>query len=187
MNETENFCRIIRQRSAENAVAMGRVHDLPGIMASIIRQELDSLIRAFYLLSFDNINERKKLVSQIICGEKWSSVAINGKRQLVTDREMVNLLSKLYGWTDLVYKFGCAFIHFSNFHDYSKINPFENISASEKKDILSYLRQYHGGPQTDTPSFDELSSYFPKVFDKITENLEFYLEQIGSDQILEDL
>lgn len=187
MNEIAKFCEIVRKRSAEHAAAMMRVEDLPAIMASILRQELDSLIRTFYLLSNDNIEDRNELASQLLKGEKWTSVTAKGKNKAVTDKDMLNLLNKLFGWSGLVYKFGCAFIHFSNFHDYSENNPFENIGDDEKRDILVYLREYHGGPKTDSPTFNELASYFPKVFTKISENLEYYLKVIEANEISNDI
>jgi hypothetical protein len=37
----------------------------------------------------------------------------------MTDREMIVIAHELQGWTQSVYKFGCAFIHLSSLHDYT--------------------------------------------------------------------
>jgi hypothetical protein len=72
MDDIKKFCEILRKRSAEHSEAMNRVHDLPGIMASILRQELDSMVRAIYLLAITDIKERKRLVAQTFAGENWT-------------------------------------------------------------------------------------------------------------------
>jgi hypothetical protein len=183
MNEIEKFCEIIRKRSSEHSKAMSRVEDLPGMMVSILRQELDSMVRAIFLLAISDIVERKRLIAQSLNGKKWSVETAKGKNKKVTDQEMVELSNKLQGWTLSVYKFGCAFIHFSNFHDYSTSNPFESLDAKEQTDILEHLRYYHSGPTTDTPSFETLSTYFPRVFNKIADNLECYLKDLESNKV----
>jgi len=98
---------------------------------------------------------------------------------------MVELTDKLQGWTKSVYKFGCAFIHLSNRHAYNNNNPFESLPDTEKEDILSHMRHYHSGTNSDFPSFDELATYFPMVFEKIASNLESYLKELESNQTIE--
>lgn len=183
MDNVDKFCTILRKRSSEHAIAMSRMVDLPGMMVSVLRQELDSMVRAIYLLSENDLNERNRLIQQTLNGEVWTVLTDKGKHKKVTDREMVELANKLQGWTLSVYKFGCAFIHFSNYHDYSESNPFESLSDEEKSNVLSHLRYYHGGPQSDKPTFSELASYFPKVFEKIAGNLECYIKNLEENEI----
>jgi hypothetical protein len=186
MDEIIRFCGMIRQRSQDHTEAMKRIHDLPAIMASILRQELDSMVRVIYLLTIQDLEDRRTLVNQSLNGQKWKVVR-NGKNIDMTDREMVNASNKIHGWALSVYKFGCSFIHLSNFHDYGQQNPFNNLKEDEKSDILMHLRNYHGGPSSDNPSFMELASYFPSVFEKIKGNLECYLEDLESNSISEYL
>lgn len=187
MNEIDRFCAIARKRSKEHSLAMSRVTDLPAVMASLLRQELDTLMKVFYLVSNDDLEDRKRLASEFLHGRQWTVITHKGKVKPLHDKDFVNLLNKLFGWSSLVYKFSCAFVHFSNFHDYSESNPFENIRPDEKKDILLYLCQYHDGPKTSNPSFQELSLYFPKVFTKISENLEYYLKKIEANETSTDI
>ncbi len=183
MDNTKRFVNIIRLRSKEHRTAMERVSDLPAIMASILRQELDSLVRVLYLRSTQDIQERERLISQTLAGQEWTVTTERHKNRKITDREMVDAASTLHGWAQFAYKFGCSFIHLSNFHNYSNQNPFELISESEQYDLLKYLRQYHNGPDSDNPSFEELRSYFPDVFEKIADNLAHYLEALENSEL----
>jgi REP element-mobilizing transposase RayT len=186
MDKVKQFCNCIRQRSDEHKKAIQRTADLPGIMASIIRQELDSMVLVIYLLAISDLNERKRLIQQTINGNKWIIKTIKRKERHITDRELVELANQLQGWTKSVYKFGCAFIHLSNSHAYNSKNPFESLPDTEKNDILSHMRYYHSRPSTDYPSFEELATYFPMIFEKIASNLECYLKKIESNQTLDD-
>ncbi|TOF34097.1 hypothetical protein CGJ21_24300 [Vibrio parahaemolyticus] len=178
MNSVDKFCSIIRKRTVEHREAIERLSDLPGMMVSILRQELDSMVRVIYLLEISDIAERTRLIEQTLQNEIWTVVTNNGRNRKVTDREMVEISDSLQGWTRSVYKFGCAFIHFSAFHNYSEENPFELLTSEEKNDVLSHMRHYHGGPSSDTPNFAELSGYFPRVFKKIASNLERYVQEL---------
>lgn len=183
MSNIQNFVDIVRKRSQEHRTAVECVNDLPAIMASILRQELDSLVRVLYLLSLQNLEERERLINQTLAGEKWTVTTDKDKNKKITDREMVDAATKLHGWANYAYLFGCSFIHLSNFHNYSDRNPFELLSEFEQEDLLRYMRQYHHGPHSDNPSFEELSSYFPGVFKKIAGNLECYLEALENNEL----
>jgi hypothetical protein len=178
----QEFIELIKARSDEHEVAFSRIHDLPGSMMSILRQELDSLIRVLYLLSIPDLTERGRLMACTVRGERWSVLTAKNKQAIVTDAMMVEVAEKFEGWARSVYKFGCAFIHLSSFHGYSARNPLDSISADEKADILSHMRNYHGGPASDNPTFHELASYFPRVFEKIKGNLECYLDSLAEGE-----
>ena len=152
---------------------------------SILRQELDSLIRVLFLLSISSIEERNRLMECTINGERWKVPTAKGKESIVTDALMVEVAEKFEGWARSVYRFGCAFIHLSNFHGYTANNPLQTLSVEEKSDILSHMRYYHSGPASDNPTFEEFSSYFPAVFNKIKGNLECYLESLAEEAPVE--
>jgi len=179
--ETRTFCKMIRNRSIENRRAMhsfNQPHEVLSPAFSMLRQELDSMVRVIYLLSIKKLSERKRLIEATMQGEKWKIKAEKGKLRNVTDKEMVDLAQKLQGWTQSVYKFGCAFIHLSDFHNHQTQNPFERLSTQERKDILSHMRYYHGGPGRDDPDMEELAQYLPRIFDKIADNLKCYVDQL---------
>jgi hypothetical protein len=182
------FCDMIRNRSEENRRALQCFSRLYGVLSpalSILRQELDSMIRVIYLLAATDLTERQRLIDATLRGERWKVRSVKGKWRDVTDREMVELAQHLQGWTQSVYKFGCAFVHLSDFHNHLAENPFDKLTELEKQDILSHMRNYHGGPCHDNPDMAELSMYVPQVFEKISSNLECYLKELEQNKAIE--
>jgi hypothetical protein len=111
------FLRQVRSRSLEHRQAMQLLApaNLAGQMIAILRQELDSMVRVIYLLT-QQPNRRRSLIEKSVSGERWHR---EGSRAAMTDREMIVIAHELQGWTQSVYKFGCAFIHLSSLHDYT--------------------------------------------------------------------
>jgi|SRR3989338_896576 len=185
--ETDTFCRAVRLRSNENKAAINCLSHQQNIlspMMAILRQELDSLVRVIWLLSIVDKTERKRLIHATLSGEKWTH-APNGKMRRITDREMVDLAQWLYGWAQSVYRFGCAFIHLSDFHNHAAEDPFRKLPRAEREDILRHMRAYHGGPSGNDPGMAELASYIPQVFNKIAGNLDCYLTSLAEGKIIE--
>ncbi len=188
MNNTKKFCELVRNRTKENKNGMSalcRGNETISPMMSILRQELDSMVRVIYLLSIKNLNLRENLISSTLEGKKWQIPTNNGKIKNITDKEMVELSQKLHGWSKSVYKFGCSFIHLSNFHNHASQNPFGLLPQEEQKNIIEHMRSYHGWPHSDCPTMEKLSLYFPQVLEKISGNLECYLKQLEENKILE--
>lgn len=175
MENNENFCKIVRQRSKENKQAISLLSrtGLTGQVMSVLRQELDSMVRVIFLLS-KAIDERNHLINLTLTGKKWK-LRNNAN---VTDKQMVELADSLNGWTESVYKFGCAFIHLSSFHDYTFNDPFENLEQNEIDSIKTHLNNYHGFPLTTELTMQSISFYLPMVFDKIEGNLECYIKNL---------
>jgi hypothetical protein len=180
MDNTEKFCKIVRERSKENklAIAMLSRAGLTGQIMSVLRQELDSMVRVIFLLSRD-LDERNHLINLTLSGKKWK-LRNNAK---VTDKEMVELADTLNGWTNSVYKFGCAFVHLSSFHEYAFNDPFENLESNEINSIKTHLNNYHGFPMVTDLNMKSISPYLPLVFDKIEGNLECYVKHLEEHQI----
>jgi hypothetical protein len=177
MDQLATFCRQVRARSAEHRRAVAYLHPaaLHGQVVVILRQELDSMVRVIYLLSITDQQRREELIESCVEGRQWTH---SGSRRRITDREMVDLANDLQGWTESVYRFGCAFIHLSGFHDYNDREAMEMISEDERRAILEHMRHYHGGPSGARPSFRELVPYLPHVFDKVASNLECYVHDL---------
>ena len=97
---------------------------------------------------------------------------------------MVDLAQHLQGWTCSVYKFGCAFIHLSNLHDYNDRDPLEQLPHGERQDVLQHCRAYHGGPSNENPQFTDLVPYMPRILEKIASNLECYLAKLEEGQVV---
>lgn len=187
-NETKTFCDAVRQRSNENRTAMIRIghgRDTLSPAMSILRQELDSMVRVIWLLSIQNVAERRRLIHATLSGQKWTETTGNGKERKITDREMVGLAQRLQGWTQSVYKFGCAFIHLSDFHNHAVEDPFRRLPELERQDILCHMRTYHGGPSRDDPDIEEIARFIPQVFEKIAGNLDCYLKSLEEEKTTE--
>jgi hypothetical protein len=152
---------------------------LAGVMVSVLRQELDSMVRAVYLLT-QSPERREQLIDASVRGEKWSKEGSSAK---VTDKEMVDLAQALKGWTQSVYKFGCAFIHLSGLHDYNDRDPLAQLPAEERQDILKHCRNYHGGPHPGAERFTDLVPYLPDVLMKIAGNVECYLVALEKGEV----
>ena len=88
------FIQLIKSRSDEHGIAFSRIHDLPGSMMSILRQELDSLIRVLYLLSISDLEERNRLMACTVNGNQWKISTPKGKLVKVTDAQMVEVSEK---------------------------------------------------------------------------------------------
>lgn len=175
------FLRQVRSRSQEHQRAMQLLAGarLAGQMVSVLRQELDSMVRVIYLLT-QRPERRELLIDASVRGEQWSRTSSRAK---VTDKEMVELAQTLQGWTQSVYKFGCAFIHLSGLHDYNDRDPLSQLPGEERKDILAHCRYYHGGPAPAAESFEDLVPYLPRVLAKIAGNLECYLKALEDGEV----
>ena len=181
MTDTEQFCQILRERSAEN-ISAGQLlfnNMLYGQLISVLRQELDSLVRTVFLLSND-LNTRQHFILQTLQNTKWT---LPNSRTVVTDRNMVDLTDRLHGWTNSVYKLGCAFIHLSPMADYRNSNPFQQLEQTEINNIKQHLHNYHGFQLSDTLNMDTVTPYLLRVLDKVSSNLECYIGYLESNRI----
>lgn len=183
----QDFIELIQNRSKENAeslfddFAKRRI----GKCLETLRTELDSFIRVMYLGRISDINERERLIQQTLSGEKWTALTHNNKWKQVTDKDMVDKANELFGYIQYVYKFGCGFIHLSNFHNYATTNPFDKLNDTEKTDVKNYLNQYHHFPIDNELTVESITSYIPSVFEKISSNLTCYFRQILNDEMIE--
>jgi hypothetical protein len=185
MDDAAIFCRQVRARSAEHQRAIfALLHaNAPGMLVGLLRQELDSMVRVIFVLAQKDAQYRRQLLAASVRGERWKK---KGGKGYVTDREMVDLATKLKQWTQSVYKFGCAFIHLSSLHDHAARDPVKRLSGDERKALFEHLRHYHGGPPPDRETFDDVVCLVPMVFDKIAGNLDSYLKTLEEGRGLGD-
>jgi len=186
-NVRQKYIFLIQKRSEENKNALNLLvsQRLFGACISILRQELDSFIRVMYLGRLSDTSERERLMNQTLSGEKWTVLTTNSKWKQVTDKNMVEKANELKGYIHYVYKFGCGFIHLSDFHDYERTNPFDKLNDTEQTDIKYYLNQYHHFPIDCPLTVENVSRLIPDVFEKISANLTCYFGKILSDEMIE--
>ncbi|MFZ2489187.1 MAG: hypothetical protein WAZ19_13830 [Anaerolineae bacterium] len=177
----EDFARLVESRSSETSHVFDVFafrSNMAGTLVGKLREELDSLIRVIYLQNTPSISERLRLMSLTLAGEKWTRLTHNGKYAQVTDRDMVEVANNLNGWSESVYRFGCAFIHLSSFHDYQHSDPFAQLDPTEQADILRHMRAYHDGPRESSPTFADIVDYIPMIYIKIRDNLDCRLKDL---------
>jgi len=181
MTEIDSFCQIIRKRSEEHKIAIKLLYEsnLYGQVISILRQELDSMVRVIYLLDKD-LNTRKYLINQTLNNEKWT---IPNSRSKITDRQMVDLADNFHGWSNSVYKLGCAFIHLSPLMDYYNTNPFDYLDIKENLDIIQHLNRYHNFPINYDLNMTNIIPLLIPVFNKVSDNLEYYITELENNII----
>lgn len=181
MTPTEQFCRILRERSTEHLTA-GRLlftNSLYGQFISVLRQELDSMVRTIFLLDKD-LATRRHFIEQTLQNVKWT---LPNSRSTIRDRQMVDLTDTLHGWTNSVYNFGCAFIHLSPMADYRNENPFQQLTQNEINDIKQHLHDYHGFSLANDLNIVTITPYLLKILDKIAGNLECYIVSLENDSV----
>jgi hypothetical protein len=178
-----SFVRQIRRRSEEHATAVVLISEagLAAPAIAILRQEVDSLVRVIFLLT-QPLADRTILIHDSVSGNRWRRP---GSRAFVTDQEMVELSMRLVGWTQSVYKFGCAFVHLSNLHNYDDGDLLSKLPLNEREDILTHLRYYHGGPTVDNPALVDLLPMIPRVLGKISDNLTSYINKLEAGESLD--
>jgi hypothetical protein len=174
--DVEAFCRTVRERSRNNRAALCLLDRaaLTGKVMETLREELDSMIRCVYLLSIKDQQRRRQLISQFLDGGRWP----------VTDAKMVELSNRLQGWTQNVYKFGCAFIHLSKYHNAMQ-DPLDSLSPLERQQIADHLSYYHGFHMDVTTRFNDIVAILPEVFEKIASNLECYVRDLEGNSGLD--
>lgn len=97
---------------------------------------------------------------------------------MLRDADMLCLASFLGGWEKVVYAFGCKAIHLSDLHAYKSNDPILSVSTEERDEVIGYLKSYHGYHK-QTISMADLYDFLPKVMQKLADNVEFYLEELG--------
>lgn len=152
---------------------------------SLLRQELDSMVRVIFLLNIEDIGERMIYINDLMNGVKWKIKTVNGKTRTLQDKDMVEISENFQGWTRYVYRFGCAFIHLSNLHYSEKDVTFSELRDDEIHDIELYLHNYHGYHIANELTLNSIRPYIPRVLDKISSNLEYYLCELESGRSLD--
>ena len=183
MTHTKQICSLLRERSTEHTKAVHLMYDngLYGQVISILRQELDSLVRTVFLLSNTDLMVRDHYIGQTLSNSKWT---YPGTKSVITDKNMVDIANNLFGWTKSVYKLGCAFIHLSPMSDYNNENPFLRLSTDEISDIKQHLNNYHGFPMSYDLTMDTVCPYLIMVFEKVSGNLGCYIEDLEMNKKL---
>lgn len=129
-----------------------------------------------------SVQERERLINLTLNDEKWNVLTVNNKLKNITDKYMVDIASKVKDYVQYLYKFGCGFIHLSNYHNYKIENPFDRLSLSEQIDIKFYLYQYHGFLIDSDLTIETIDYLILEIFNKISQNMLYYNEQLLNNE-----
>lgn len=67
--------------------------------------------------------------------------------------------------------------------DYRNSNPFRQLEQTEIVDIKQHLHYYHGFDLNGELNMDTLSPYLLRVLDKVSSNLECYINYLENDRV----
>jgi hypothetical protein len=169
------FCRAVEARSAEHreAMAIAMQRGWLAIASSVLRMELDSMIRVVHLLRTPDARDR--ILASCVAGMGFK----DGRR--IKDTDMVNNALADNAWARAVYDFGNKFVHLTDAHDYAKADPFQ--AYEHRATVIEYLNRYHGGrmqgpPLEDGSTLRDIAAYGPHVLEKITSNLNSYIKSL---------
>ncbi|MGH3191250.1 MAG: hypothetical protein ACRDPY_22370 [Streptosporangiaceae bacterium] len=172
----DTFCRMVEARSREHREAMQVALDKGwlAIAGSVLRMELDSMIRVIWLLHHPDT--REQILASCIAGEGFSE-----GRTRVSDHRMAKDATEVNGWVQAVYDFGNTFVHLTNAHDYAVLDPFQTYE--HRGEVIRFLNNYHRGkvpgvPVNDSSTLRDLAAYAPYVLEKITSNLDLYVREL---------
>ena len=164
------FFKIVKARSDENekAFALLMQGECYALVGATIRMELDSLIRLFDYKGADD-SRKEQLLDEFFKGRSWSKL----------EWKLVESMSSTIGWTEHIYKFCCAFVHLSPYHDWATNDNIPNLTRKRRRLIVQELRNQ----QNDTWGYDttlsieedftfsDLILFAPHIFKKLRGNL----------------
>jgi hypothetical protein len=170
------FCRAVEARSEEHREAMDIAisQGWLAIASSVLRMELDSMIRVIYLLRRPDARER--ILASCVAGEGFKD-----GRNRISDRQMVDVAVTVNGWVPVVYGFGNKFVHLTDAHDYAEADPFQ--AFEHKNEAIRYLDHYHrdavpGRLLEHSPTLQDIARYAPHVLRKIASNLRVHISDL---------
>jgi hypothetical protein len=149
------------------------------IAGSVLRMELDSMIRVIYLL--DRPDRRDRILASCVAGEGFR----DGRRR-IHDQEMIHVATGRNDWVDTVYEFGNKFVHLTDAHNYAEAEVDPLQAYEHRGDVIRYLNDYYPGKvpgrRLDASSrLRDIVAYAPHVLDKITTNLSRYIEDLRTE------
>jgi hypothetical protein len=185
MADVARFTALVRERSRQHQAAFEHLmrEGLHAPALSLVRQELDSMIRVIFLLGLSK-PERSRLIRASLRGIQWTrpSKTNPAKNVRITDREMADYAQNHHRWVQQVYRYGCNLIHLSDWHGYEQHDPTKNMTEIERNDVRAAMEQARGR-HLEPISFCSLLEHAPYAIKKIAGNLECYvkdLERLGA-------
>ena len=142
------------------------------LIGAIIRMELDSYTR-LYDFKRKSFYQKKMLLNNFFGGREWP------RSWPTQDWKLVAKLSENIGWAHHIYKFCCAFIHLSPYHDWASNNDIPHLTADIRQSIVQDIGMQNYDPLltiTEDFGFEELIPFAPHILKKLRDNMKYEME-----------
>lgn len=159
-------------------MAFATEKNLLSTQMSMIREEVDSLVRVIHLLGVNDYNELADIIGNSFDQRKFGPTKADGKARRISDKSMIQDAAAQFDWLETLYDFGCSFIHLTGLHSYQERDAFRMLSPSEREEIAKFVNHYYGATISANSQFTEVTHYLPQIFRKVAENLERLLSDL---------
>ena len=142
----ESFIRMVRSRSSEHrqVMAFATENNLLSTQMSMIREEVDSLVRVIHLFGVNDYNELADIIGNTFDQRKFGPTKADGRARRILDKSLIQDAAAQFDWLETLYEFGCSFIHLTGLHSYQERDVFRMLSPSEREAIAEFVNHYYG-------------------------------------------
>jgi hypothetical protein len=175
----DEYKKIIIQRLDENRKSFELLFGIKhyGNCISIMRQELDQVIKLLYLLNSTK-NEQKQFIESSINNHKWYKVNSDNTKDYITEDILTTYSETLTGWDKSIYEFGLAFGSLATTFNYGTRDPIKGIGENDKDKIYKYIVEYHNKDFPKNYDLGILILELPTILNKISIQLQNYVERL---------
>jgi hypothetical protein len=175
----DEYKKLVSQRLDENRKSFDLLFGIKhyGNCISIMRQELDQVIKLLFLLN-SNKNDQKQFIESSINNHKWFIVNSENKKEIITEDILATYSETLDGWDKSVYEFGLAFGSLANTYNYGTKDPIKSMGENDKEKIYKYISEYHNSNFPKDYDLSKLILELPTILNKISINLQKYMDRL---------
>lgn len=176
---TANFINLVKERSTGNSSLLLSLQEqeLYAKAISLLRNDIEILLRIGYLLTIGDRTERSALMEAMLKGEEWKE-----GRKNITNADMAAIVAHYNKWISEVYDFGTLFTHITDHQDYKTADPIAGLTSIQKTTLRYYLSTYHQLAYDKELSFRNVINYLPNVATKVLSNLKRYLSDLEQNR-----
>jgi hypothetical protein len=175
----EEYKKIVSQRLEENRKSFDLLFGIKhyGNCISIMRQELDQVVKLLFLLNSTK-DDQKKFIESSINNHKWFIVNSDNKKDYITEDVFTKYSETLDGWDKSIYEFGLAFGSLANTYNYGTKDPIKSMGENDKEKIYEYISEYHNKNFPKDYDLSKLILELPTILNKISINLQKYMDRL---------
>ena len=175
----DEYKKIISQRLDENRKSFDLLFGIQhyGNCISIMRQELDQVIKLLFLLNSTK-SEQMQFIEASINNHKWFVLTSDNKKDYVTEDILKEFSETLSGWDKSIYEFGLAFGSMANTYNYGTKDPIKSMADKDKEKIFKYITEYHNKDFSREYDLGKLILELPTILNLISNNLQKYMDRL---------